>query len=200
MNMRKVVYRMGVVMVAMLIGFGDGYAQSSLAGQTYSNPNIGFNANKMIGLDNMIESKRDSLINVKEKELGRKLTAKETKKIDEKIEEGKKMMTAFQKAIKIGITINFKSATEAEMKMDTSVDDKVLKEAGVDWLQRNALKASFKMMPKSMKEKYVRKGNLIIVSPSMEPDTLYLSSDGKQLTGKMMKTPYTLKNVATAHP
>lgn len=192
MSMRKVICYIGMVMVVAVMTFADGYAQSSLAGQNFANPNIGFKTDEFVGVNAMIDAKRDSLINVKEKELGRKLTAKETAKIDDKIAEGKKIMTAFQKAIKIGVSINFKSATEAEMKMDTSVDDKILKEAGVGWLQRNALKASFKMMPKSTKEKYVRKGNLIIVSPTSDPDTLRLSSDGKQLTGKLLKSSFTL--------
>lgn len=192
MSMRRVICYIGMVMAVAMMVCADGYAQSSLAGQNFANPNIGFYTDELVVASAMIDSKRDSIINVKEKDLGRKLTAKETAKIDEKIAEGKKIMTAFQKAIKIGVSINFKSATEAEMKMETSVNDKILKEAGVGWLQRNALKASFKMMPKSMKEKYVRKGNLIILSPASDPDTLCLSSDGRQLTGKLLKSPFTL--------
>ena len=182
-----------VVVAAVSMAFADGYAQTNLAGQTFANSNIGFNINDLAGVDIMMATQRDSLINVKEKDLGRKLTAQETAKIDEKFEEGKKIMAAFQKAVRMGITVSFKSASEIEMKMDTAIDDKPLKAAGVGWFQRNAMKAAFKMMPKSMKERYIRKGNLIIVSPNSDPDTLRLSGDGRQLLGKILKTPYILQ-------
>lgn len=179
-------------MAVVVMAFSDLNAQNSLAGQTFANPNIGFNASEFAGVNAMIASKRDSIISVREKKLGRKMTAKELAKMDEEIEKAKKMINSMQKAIKVGLTINFKSSTEAEMKLDAVVDDKLLKEEGVGWLQRNALKASFKMMPKSMKDKYVRKGSLIIFSPTENPDTLRLSSDGNRLTGKLMKKSYTL--------
>lgn len=182
-----------VVVAVVSVAAGDVYAQTNLAGQIFANSNIGFNINELTGVDTMIATKRDSLINVKEKELGRKLTSQETAQMDEKIEEGKKIIAAFQKAVRMGITISFKSATEIEMKMDTRIDDKPLKAAGVSWFQRNAMKAAFKIMPKSIKEKYIRKGNLIIFSPNSDPDTLRLSGDGRQLTSKILKTPYILQ-------
>lgn len=186
-------YNVAVVVAMVLMAFGKGFAQGSLSGLTFANPNIGLSAGEIAGVDAMIVSKRDSIVNVKEKQLGRKMTVKELAKIDAEMEKGKRMIKAFQKAVKMSVTIYFKSAAEAEIKLDTQVNDKILKDAGVGWLQRKALKASFKIMPKSRKEKYVRKGNLIIFSPDEQSDTLRLSADGKQLAGKIMNYPFALK-------
>ena len=91
MSMRRIICYIGMVMAVAMMACADGYAQSSLAGQSFANSNIGFKAGELSGINAMIDSKRDSLINVKEKELGRKLTDKETAKIDEKIADGKQL-------------------------------------------------------------------------------------------------------------
>lgn len=173
------------VMVVMLMGLTPAIVSAqSLAGQEFLNSNVNFMGAELSGVNDIIASKRDSLLDAKAKKLGRKLTAAEVAKVDDEIKEGQKAVSAMQKAIQMNVGVIFLSEKEVEMRMKMSVDDKALKDAGIGWLQRNALKASLKLMPKSMKEKYVRKGNLVIVSPESDPDTLRLSSDGKQLTGK----------------
>ena len=91
------------------------------------------------------------------------------------------------KVIKTAITMEFKSETQAVVKTDMSVSEDALKQAGVSWAKRKALKAAMAIMPSSEKMSYMVKDGLVIMDPTDEPDTLRLSKDGKYLYGKFDK-------------
>ena len=168
-------------------------AQTSLNGRVYHHPNI---MEKVMeaDLDKEIAEARAKAIAKKEKEKGRKLTQKETAELDKAIAEAKKQAEAAKKALTVAITIEFTSATDVVRKQNTKVDDDALKNMGVGWLKRKALKASLALAPDSHKAKYEVKGNKVIVIDGKERDTLMLSNDGKTLSGLFDKnTKYTLK-------
>ena len=62
---------------------------------------------------------------------------------------------------------------------------KALKNAGIGWAKRKALKSAIALLPSSQKMKYSVKDNLIICSDGSDKDTLTISADGKYLYGKM---------------
>lgn len=158
-------------------------AQGSLKGQTFSNPNIFAST-----WDSEITGQRAKAIRYAENKKGRKLTTEEMAKVDKAIAEARKKAAALKDGISMSITVTFLSDTELKMHNDIRVNDEALKATGMGWLKRKALKASLSVMPKTMKEKYVRKGQLIIMSPDDDPDTLRLSTNGGQLTGRFDKT------------
>lgn len=163
------------------------FAQHDLVGHTFSNPNI---MQKMINdamkdIDKKIDSVRTEAIAKKEKEKGRKLNAAETKEIEEDIKKAKDQMAAAKNSVKMAISMEFINDKEAVMRMKMSVDEAVLKQAGVSWAKRKAMKAGIALMPSSEKVKYTVSGNNIIIPDDKEPDTLRISDDGKYITGKM---------------
>ena len=117
----------------------------------------------------------------------RKLTDAEKAEIEKTLQEAKAKADAAMKGIKTAVTVEFKTETQAIMKMDMKVNEEALKQAGVNWAKRKALRAILAIAPSSEKTTYVVKGNLVIMSPTDEPDTLRISNDGKYLYGKFDK-------------
>lgn len=182
-----------IAFIALMMANASTSAQTSLNGRVYHHPNI---MEKVMeaDLDKEIAEARAKAIAKKEKEKGRKLTQKETAELDKAIAEAKKQAEAAKKALTVAITIEFTSATDVVRKQNTKVDDDALKNMGVGWLKRKALKASLALAPDSQKAKYEVKGNKVIVIDGKERDTLMLSNDGKTLSGLFDKnTKYTLK-------
>ena len=158
----------------------------SLVGRAYHNANI--MAEKMNeAISKAIPEAKADAIAKQEKEKGRKLTDAEKAEVNRKLDEAQAKANAAMKGIKTAVTVEFKSETQAIMKTDMSVNEEALKQAGVNWAKRKALRAAIAIMPTTEKMSYVVKGNLVIMSPTDEPDTLRLSSDGKYLYGKFDK-------------
>lgn len=193
MIMRKILLLTAVVAWSSLV-----LAQYDLTGRIYSNSDI-FQSILNEASQDIVEQqakKRNEAYAAAEKKAGWKLTAaekaaidKEKKFVSEEDLAKAKMMT---KALAMGIKVEFVSASNMVMYMNVQVDDAALKAAGVPWLKRKAIKASVSLMPKSQEGKYIRKGSLVIVDPDDEPDTLHVSSDGKQLYGLYEKTKFVL--------
>ena len=89
------------------------------------------------------------------------------------------------KGTKTAITVTFKTENELSMQMKLQVDEEALKNAGIGWAKRKALKSAIALLPSSQKMKYSVKDNLIICSDGSDKDTLTISADGKFLYGKM---------------
>ncbi|MBR4129732.1 MAG: hypothetical protein IKU02_02280 [Bacteroidaceae bacterium] len=158
----------------------------SLVGRVYHNANI--MAEKMNeAISKAIPEAKAEAIAKQEKEKGRKLTDAEKAEVNKKMDEAQAKANAAMKGIKTAITVEFKSETQAVMKTDMQVNEEALKQAGVPWAKRKALKAAIAIMPTTEKTSYMVKGNLVIMSPTDEPDTLRLSNDGKYLYGKFDK-------------
>ena len=169
-------------------------AQTNMVGRVYHNANI--MAGKMKELTKDIDKKFDEMkadaIKKAEEKKKRKLTAKELAEVEEKVKEGQKMMKAIENGMKTAITITFKDAKTAIMKMDMKLDDAAMKAAGVSWAKRKMLQAACAVAP-SDKSKYTVKGDMIIMDDGTDKDTLTLSEDGKYLSGKMDEdTPFKL--------
>ena len=161
-------------------------AQTSLAGRSYHHPNIMADAMKDAtkDLDKKIAEARKKAIAEGEKKKGRKLTAAETAEVDKQLKEGKEKAATVMKAMKTSVSIEFKTATQAVMRLSMKIDDEALKAAGVGWVKRKALKAALALAPESSKEPYVVKGNSVIIGKGKDQETFTLSADGKYLTGK----------------
>ena len=155
----------------------------SLVGRVYHNANI--LADKMNeAIHKALPEAKAEKIAEMEKEKGRKLTEAEKAEVEKKLKEAQAKADAVMKGMKTAVTVEFKSETQAVMKMDMQIDEEAMKQAGVSWAKRKAVKALLAMAPSSEKSKYVVKGNLVIMDPDDEPDTLRLSDDGKYLYGK----------------
>ena len=158
----------------------------SLVGRVYHNANIV--AEKMNeAISKAIPEAKAEKIAEMEKEKGRKLTDAEKAEIEKTLQEAKAKADAAMKGIKTAVTVEFKTESQAIMKMDMKVNEEALKQAGVNWAKRKALRAILAIAPSSEKTTYVVKGNLVIMSPTDEPDTLRISNDGKYLYGKFDK-------------
>jgi len=174
------------LLIVIVSLFALGMQAQSLVGRTYYNANImGDKMNEAISKA-MPEAKTDAIAK-EEKKKGRKLTEAEKAEIDKKMEEGLKKADILMKGMKTAITVEFKSETQAVMKTDMQISEDALKQAGVSWVKRKALKAAIAVMPSTEKAEYVVQGNLVIMDPKDEPDTLRLSDDGKYLYGKFDK-------------
>ena len=169
-------------------------AQMNLSGRVYHNPNIladKFNEVMKDGLKDIDQAKEKAYAKAEEKK-GRKLTEAEKAKLEQEVQEGMAKLKALSKGMTTAVTVEFTSATDLVMKMKVRIDDEAMKAAGLNWIKRKAMKAALAVAPESHKGKYVQQGNLIIVQDEKEPDTLYLSADGKQLSGMMDKDKFTL--------
>ena len=155
----------------------------SLAGRVYYNANI--MAEKMNeAISKAIPEAKGEAIAKAEKEKGRKLTDAEKAEVEKKLKEAQTKANVVMKGMKTAITVEFKSESQAVLKTDMQISEEALKQAGVSWAKRKAMKAVLAMAPTTEKAKYVVKGNLVIMDPNDEPDTLRLSDDGKYLYGK----------------
>ena len=165
-------------------------AQSTdMTGRVYYNKNIlSDQLNELTkDVDKTIEDARKEAYAKGEKKLGRKLNDEEKAELEKKLTEARKMANALKKGTSMGITVEFKNATEAVLKTDMKVSDEALKAAGIGWLKRKAMKAALAIAPSSEKVTYEVKGKLIITTGSDGKDTLTLSADGKHLYGKTDK-------------
>ena len=167
--------------------FAIASAQTSLVGRVYYHPNI--IADEMKNMQNEIDSKVEEAIREEiekaEKKKGRPLTAEEKAQTKKEVEEASKRAILVMKSTKTSVTATFKSDKEMEMQMKFQMDDETLKNAGVSWAKRKAIKATIALLPSTEKMKYTVQGNLIICSDGKDKDTLTLSDDGKYLYGKM---------------
>ena len=161
-------------------------AQTNLVGRVYYNANIMAERINEVVNKAIPEAKAEKIAEM-EKEKGRKLTDAEKAEVEKKLQEAQAKANAAMKGIKTAVTVEFKSETQAIMKMDMKVDEDALKQVGVNWAKRKTLKALMAIAPSTEKTSYVVKGNLVIMSPTDEPDTLRLSNDGKYLYGKFDK-------------
>ncbi len=185
-----------IMLLLVLLSAAGAAAQQSLAGRVYHNPNI---MQKMIDealsnkdVEAKFEQARDSVLNAARKEKGRELTADEKAKALEDFTKARKLMEGIKKGMSTTITVEFKSDKEMVMKMDMKMDEELLKAAGVPWAKRKLMKAAMAVMP-AQKAQYERRGNLVICIDGNDRDTLTLSADGKELSGKMdEKTPFVL--------
>ena len=148
--------------------FAIASAQTSLVGRVYYHPNI--IADEMKNMQNEIDSKVEEAIREEiekaEKKKGRPLTAEEKAQTKKEAEEASKRAILVMKSTKTSVTAT-------------------LKNAGVSWAKRKAIKATIALLPSTEKMKYTVQGNLIICSDGKDKDTLTLSDDGKYLYGKM---------------
>ena len=171
-------------------------AQNSLVGRTYYNANIMTDALNEVtkDMDKKVQDAKAEEIAKLEKKEGRKATRAEIAEIDAKMQKAQKMMEAMTKGMTTELTVTFKTEKEAVMKANISVSDEALKNAGIGWMKRKALKAAIALIPSTEKSSYIVKDNLVIMIDDDEGnDTLRLSNDGKYLFGKFdKKTDYKL--------
>ena len=187
--MKKTVI-IGTLFLLLVVG---AKAQTNLTGRVYANPNILAGVlDEAVKKVNIEEAKAEAIAKA-EKDIGRQLTDKEKAELDKQTEEAMQMIEAMKEGMVTAISVEFKSETEVVSRTKMKIDEEVLKKAGISWLKRKALKAAIAMAPESEKGTYIVKDNLIIIDPDDEPDTLRLSSDGRQIYGKMDdKTNFTL--------
>ena len=171
-------------------------AQNSLVGRTYYNANIMTDAlnEATKDMDKKVQDAKAEEIAKLEKKEGRKATRAEIAEIDAKMQKAQKMMEAMTKGMTTELTVTFKTEKEAVMKANIRVSDEALKNAGIGWMKRKALKAAIALIPSTEKSSYIVKDNLVIMIDDDEGnDTLRLSNDGKYLFGKFdKKTDYKL--------
>ena len=187
--MKKTVI-IGTLFLLLVVG---AKAQTNLTGRVYANPNILAGVlDEAVKEVNIEEAKAEAIAKA-EKDKGRQLTDKEKAELDKQTEEAKQMIEAMKEGMVTAISVEFKSETEVVSRTKMKIDEEVLKKAGISWLKRKALKAVIAMAPESEKGTYIVKDNLLIIDPDDKPDTLRLSSDGRQIFGKMDdKTNFTL--------
>ena len=178
--------------------FAAAEAQTSFAGRVYQHPNIMIDGMKAHAKE--IEGKMDEAIREEiakeEKKKGRALTAEERTKVEKELEEARQTSMAVMKCMKTTVTATFKTDKELEMQMKIQLDEEGLKNAGISWAKRKALKAGTALMPTSQKMKYTVQGNLIICTDGKDKDTLTVSNDGKYLYGEMdEKTKFKLTRI-----
>lgn len=188
----KMIQRIFLSFALLFITTSGSFAQNSLAGREYHNANI--LADKIVSMAaSDIQEVKEKYIAEQEEKKGRKLNAKELadaeKEFDKQMTEAKSILNA----MKTAITIEFTTATEGVTRMKMTIDEDILKKAGVSWLKRKALKATASTMPDSEKFTYTVDGNLVIFKDKQETDTFRLADDGKSLIGKIDKDKVTLK-------
>lgn len=166
----------------------------SLAGRTYYNANIMADEfNKLMkDIDQRMGEARTKAYAKFEKEKGRKPTDAEKAKLEQKLQEARAKAEAVKKGTTTKVTIEFKTDKDLVMKADMKVSDEAMKQAGISWLKRKAMKAALAVAPSTTKGTYVVKGDLIIMESDGDKDTLRLSSDGNFLYGKLDKTNFKL--------
>lgn len=170
-------------------------AQSNLAGRVYHNANIMSSSMKELynEVDKKMSDAKAEALQKAEEEKKRKLTDEEKEKVEKEVEEGRKIAQALLKGMKSSFTLTFKDQKVAVMKMDIKLDDEVMKAAGINWAKRKLLHAACAVSP-TEKAKYTIKDDMVILDDGKKLDTLYLSDNGKTLSGMMEdhKTPFKL--------
>jgi len=174
-----------ILLLLMSVGMAV-HAQVNLAGREYYNANILSDQMQKLSqeVDNKLdEAKAKALEKAREKKK-RDLTAAEKVEVEKKVEEGRKMLQAMEKGMKTAVTVTFKDEKNAVVKIDMKIDDTAMKAAGIGWAKRKMIQAAVSLMP-SQKGKYKVSGNMVVLEDDEEPDTMFLSNDGKYLTGKL---------------
>lgn len=170
-------------------------AQPGLTGRIYDNPNIMAQMLDQAQIEQRLDSVRTDAVEKFISENGRRPDAAEMQKIDLQIDEARQQLELMRKAMETGITVEFTSDAEYVVNIRMRMDEEALKAAGIPWVKRKAMKAAISMMSdKKEKVKYFRKDDMIITKDA-EPDTLYLSGDGKQLVGRHGKSNFTLTQI-----
>ena len=183
-----------IISLLLLFGCISIQAQSNLAGRVYYNANILRDKMKEVSqkLNKDMSNIKAQAVKEEEQKKNRKLNASEKAEVEKKVEDAQKMMQAMEIGMKTAITMTFKDEKTVVMKTDMKIDDQTLKAAGVSWVKRKAIQAACAVAP-SEKAKYTVKDEMVILDDGEELDTMYLSNDGKTLTGKMDKdTPFKL--------
>ena len=183
-----------VTVVLAVVAIAAAQAQTVLTGHTYHNPNILKEEleSKVKEVLDSIPQKRAQAIAKAEEKKGGKLTADELEQIDKEIAKAKELSTAMVKGMRTAVTIDFKTADKCVMKMDASVDETVLKAAGIGWAKRKMIKTMMALSPSSQKCKYFLQGKHVIIDDGEDKDTLTLSNDGMRLTAKNMDMTFVL--------
>ena len=177
-----------IISILLLLGCTNILAQSNLAGRVYYNADILSGKMKEISQKTKKEAanaKAEAIKKAEEKKK-RKLTDAEKVEIEKETEKTQKMAEAILKGTKTSVTVTFKDDKTVVMKMEMKIDDEAMKNAGIGWAKRKAIQAATAIAP-SEKSKYTIKGDMVITDDGEELDTMYLSNDGKTLTGKMDK-------------
>ena len=182
------------ILFASFFACGNAAAQTSLTGRVYDNPNIMKQMLESAEAQKQLDSLKTVSVERFVTEKGRQPDASELAEIDRKVEEARQQIDMFKRAMATAITVEFLSESEYTVRMKVSVDEEAMKQMGVPWAKRKAMKAAVSLMPEKEKLKYIRKENMIITTES-EPDTLYLSPDGKHLSGVQGKTRFTLERI-----
>lgn len=180
----------GLLTALWMLGTLSVSAQTSLAGRTYHHPNIMADMmnDATKDLDKKVAEARTKAIAEVEKKKGRKLTAEELAKLDEEIKKKMEMVESIKKGMKMDITVEFKDQKNMVMKQNTKISDDAMKAAGIGWFKRKAMKAALAIAPSSEKGTYIVKDSMVIMTDKdNEKDTLFVSRDGKYLTGRMDK-------------
>ena len=177
-----------IISLFLLLFITTATAQTDLTGRIYYNANV--MAGKMRDVtkelkEKMGDAKAEAIKKAEEKKK-RKLTAAEKEDVEKEVEDGQKMIEAIMKGTKTAVTITFKDKETVVMKMEMKVDDEAMKNAGIGWAKRKLIQAATAVSP-SEKSKYTVQGDMIITTDGKEKDTMYLSNDGKYLSGMMDK-------------
>ena len=91
------------------------------------------------------------------------------------------------KAMSMYATVIFKTDATLTMKSTAYIDDDLMKQAGIGWAKRKLMKVAFKAMNHKEDMPYRVQGRLVIAGKGDDSDTLYLSTDGTQLTMKNVR-------------
>jgi len=193
-SMFNTLFSMKKIALLLLFTSTAVFAQTDLTGRVYYNANV--TADKM---DEIIQkAKKESpdakaeAIKKAEEKKKRKLTEEEKAKVLKEAEEAEKLGLALIRGIRTALTVTFKDKETLVAKMEMKIDEEVLKKNGIGWAKRKLLQAATAISP-SEKSKYTVSGNMIITSNGNEKDTMYLSNDGKYLSGMMdEETPFKL--------
>ena len=164
--MKKTIF---LFLLMLSVAFAN--AQTKLAGHTYRNANVmtSMMDKMMRDTEAMVRENVNTVIAAAEKKKGRTLTAEERKEL-----------------------IDFKDEKKLTINMDVTVNEEAMKQLGINWLKRKALKTLVSVAP-SFNGEYIVKDHLVIVYEDKQPsDTLRVSPDGKKLYGKMDGINYTL--------
>lgn len=155
-------------------------AQTSLVCREYHNPNIMSDIYKDI--DRQVADMKAKALMKMEKKKCRKLTEAEMKEFNEKIGKEESKLRAMKNGTSISMTVTFKNDKTAVVKSKVKMTDEAMKAADIGWLKRKALKAAMAIIP-AEDMPYIIKNNMVILQDEEENDTLYISDDGKSLTG-----------------
>jgi hypothetical protein len=155
-------------------------AQTSLVGRVYHNPNIMSDMYK--DMDKIIANMKANALVKMEQKKGRKLNEKETKEFNESLNKEISKYKTMKSGTSMAMTVTFKNDKTAVLKAKIRMTDEAMKAADIGWLKRKAMKAAMAVIP-AEDMLYTIKGNMVILQDEEEKDTLYISADGKSLTG-----------------